>query len=192
MDAAELPDLPEIPELPTDPATGRPLDPSTGRPRMITDDEARAEIAAKHAESWRDRIGEQVELVVLKDGLTAFGNVWMRGDTITAVVGDARWLDSIDPTTGQSWMDRDLKEQIRFHGRVMFCDATKLDAVRAEHPEADPRPRPDAGEMAARRAQIVRPPTATRRPDAPLPVVSAQTTIPKVNPEADESDPPAP
>ena len=113
----------------------RPIDVSTGKPRAITDAEVYAEIASKFGHHWEDRKDETIELFVLRDGLTLLGRVFIRGETIRIKVGSQEWLSTIDPTTGESFLDRSPQEQIALYGRVMFCPTSTLAQVADERPE---------------------------------------------------------
>jgi hypothetical protein len=55
-----------------------------------------------------------------EDGFTAFGSVWYRGQTLSVERGTPDWEMTVNPETGESWMDLDEDAQIEKYGQRMF------------------------------------------------------------------------
>lgn len=119
----------------------RPIDASTGRPADKRDHEVRDELREKHVDTWRDRDGEPVRVVVLHDGLTAFGKVWQRGEIIETTVGSDAWVESCDPISGESFLDLDIGQQIARWKRRMLASVDEIGlGDLPPDPTADDRP----------------------------------------------------
>ena len=55
-----------------------------------------------------------------EDGFTAFGNIWYRGQTVSVERGTPDWDMTVNPATGESWMELDEDTQIDRYGKRMF------------------------------------------------------------------------
>lgn len=156
MDAKDLPQPPPVPE-PTFDASGRVLDVSTGKPRMLTDQEVWDQIRTRHRDQWADRDGETLRLRVLRDGLTAFGRVLRQGEVLEVVIGSDDWIQTLDPKTGESFLDLDVGGQIaRWKKRFLAPDDFEdADPPSNSSPYQDDRPmRPDGRRMSKGEAKI--------------------------------------
>lgn len=63
--------------------------------------------------------GETLLIHILEDGLTAFGEVWYRGQELEFEVGSEGYAQTLD-RNGNSWLDLDDQEQMARWGLVRF------------------------------------------------------------------------
>lgn len=89
---------------------------------------ARARLAGQHADvsTWSvapapvdPKDGEVVVIHVRKDGFTANGRVWYKGQELEFLVGSQQWKDTCD-RSGKSWVVLSDVDQIRRYGEVQF------------------------------------------------------------------------
>lgn len=61
-----------------------------------------------------------VQVHFVEDGITAFGQIWYRGQEVAVERGSEDWKRTVDPGTGESWLDLDEDGQVAKWDRRMF------------------------------------------------------------------------
>ena len=64
-------------------------------------------------------LGEFADIHFIADGLTAFGNVWVRGQSLQIRVGGDTWQTTVD-ASGKSWLEKSRFDQIETYGEHLF------------------------------------------------------------------------